>query len=80
VVPKLPCLSNDRIVMSMAEAQNNAGLLLCNNPENQFNHVMRDGLKIGEDFEMISKDQWRILSNCFSNGEALPCVRSFEKI
>jgi hypothetical protein len=33
-------------------------ILMCNDTENQFNHVMKDGLTLGSDFEVISKRMW----------------------
>lgn len=56
--------------------------MICNDYENQFNHVMRDGLSLGSDFEVVSKKMWQILTNCFAEVGigAQPLVRSFERI
>lgn len=52
----------------------------------QFNHVIRDGLKLGEDFEVLNRAQWQILTRCFSQttaspvSDVIPLCRSYEKI
>ena len=58
-------------------------ILMCNDTENQFNHVMKDGLTLGSDFEVISKRMWQILTKCFAEqscSSICPLVRSFERI
>ena len=57
---QLPNLSNSRIVKSREEVME-SGVLVCNDPENQFNHVTRDDLYLGSDFEVVSKQMWSLL-------------------
>ena len=59
-------LVNDRIALSVKEAIEQKGILACSAGDAQYNHVMRDGLQMGNDFEVISKDQWCLLVKHFS--------------
>ena len=70
--------------------------MVCKEKNCQFNHVIKDSMKIGEDFEVVSVEMWRMLVRHFSYAEVqkhrkgekiegekkpiLPLVRSFEKI
>ena len=85
---QLEPLTNDRIVMSAKQAASHANLLLCHGGDCQFNHVMKDGLFMGEDFEVLSKGQWKLLVRYFGEkrteqGAATvprPLVRSYERL
>jgi len=65
-VKHLEPLSNRRVALSLEEAIYTKGLLRCGSGDVQFNHVMRDGLQMGTDFEVLSKDQWCLLAKYFS--------------
>ena len=82
-------LSNSRIALSVDQAVSQKTLLACSLGDLQFNHVMRDGLQMGVDFEVISKDQWCLLAKYFGelvdandeNGGTVaptPLIRSYE--
>ena len=51
---------------------------MCNDVENQFNHVMREGLSLG-DFEVINKRMWQLIT-AMSPDPASQLIRSFERI
>ena len=64
-------------------------IFACRQGEAQFNHVMRQGMMMGSDFEVISRDQWCLLVKYFSRrlGVAdedsatiapVPLIRSYE--
>lgn len=63
--------------MSRAETAKQR-ILLCNDVENQFNHVMRDGLSLG-DFEVINKRMWQLIT-ATTPDPASQLIRSFERI
>ena len=87
-VKDLAPLTNLRIAMSVDEAVSSRGLLRCSSEEAHFNHVMRDGVQIGGDFEVLSRDQWCLLGKFFGersrpSEEAdvtlpVPLTRSYE--
>lgn len=64
-VKSLEPLTNSRLVLSLDEAVKTHRLLVCQQGDSQFNQVMRSNLHMGVDFEVISKDQWCLLSNYF---------------
>ena len=41
----------------------------CFQGDPQYNHVMRKGLRMGTDFEVVSKDQWCLLKKYFGPAE-----------
>ena len=65
-VKLLEPLSNRRIAIPVEEAIRTRGLLTCNQSDAQFNCLMHEGLRMGVDFEVISKDQWCLLMKYFS--------------
>lgn len=56
--------------------------MVCNDTENQFNHVTRDDLYLGTDFEVVSKQMWLLLMKAFcpSDSKCQSLVRSYERI
>ena len=88
-VKSLEPLSNTRIVLSVDEAVRTRRMLPCGQGDPQFNLVMRENLAMGVDFEVISKDQWFLLTKYFSEqaegtsneGQTIrpsPLIRSYE--
>ena len=65
-VKSLEPLSNTRLVLSVDEAIRTRKMLPCGQGDPQFNLVMRENLAMGVDFEVISKDQWFLLTKYFS--------------
>ena len=65
-VKLLEPLSNRRIAIPVEEAIRTQGLLTCKQSDAQFNCLMHEGLRMGIDFEVISKDQWCLLTKYFS--------------
>lgn len=73
----LASLTNSRIILSRAETVQQR-ILVCNDADNQFNHVMRDGLSLG-DFEVINKRMWQLIT-AMTTEPASHLIRSFERI
>lgn len=49
-------LRNTRIAVSLDEAVQSRGLLKCTAGDAHFSHLMREGVQMGSDFEVLSKD------------------------
>ena len=81
-------LSNARIALRPHEAVTHYNLIGYSGTDPQFNQMMREGLLMVKDFEVISRDQWKLLVRYFSERpdvneedvyvEPVPLVRSYE--
>jgi len=59
-------LTNERIVQDQKVLNKQTNWLICKEKTCQFNHVVKDGVQIGEDFQLVSTEMWRMLVRHFS--------------